>query len=408
MDREIVTSLDADAAEREDWILGDGIRIDVLGGLTLVGKSGSFAINAWAQAESPTVTIGAARRWLAIEFVHEQARPPDSPYLATAIEVSLRVSGDVIVWDGASWIPAAGTWMTFAQASSGIGSLPLGPTSVLIRMRTSDNRVAPKLSRIKIAVLCYFEHLEDYVWRSLLHRMKQEIRPVARVDATADGSDEVTPRNPEGYVIRSIDEARDVGTAASPSDPGPNLFASYDANTGVVTLSQAVAAGRIVRLWARHQVATTAVATSLDFYEANSAPAIGISNVVEVERGQLPDRSAINHHDSIGVIVPGPAMSDVTFDIEVTATKEWDLLQLKSELQRFFGEGSRLTSEATGEEFDMQVTSRWRSQAARGIRGLHRGSMSAQIVSALFFDRRSRIAYGVTGFATSPASNLEI
>ena len=34
MDREIVTSLDADATEREDWILGEGIRIDVLGGLT--------------------------------------------------------------------------------------------------------------------------------------------------------------------------------------------------------------------------------------------------------------------------------------------------------------------------------------------------------------------------------------
>lgn len=407
MDREIITSLDADAAERELWNLSGGLRIDALGGLTLVGKPGSYAINTWYQAESPTVSIGAAREWIAIEFVHEHKRPPDSPYLATEIEVRLRVSGALIEWDGAAWIPAVG-WMTFSQASSGIAELPLGPTSVVIRMRTSDARVAPTLSRIKLAVLCYFEHLEDYVWRSLLHRMKQEIRPVARIDATADGTNKVTPRNPESYAIKSIDEARDVGTAASPSEPGPNLFGSYDANTGIVTLSQNVTAGRIVRLWVRHQVATTAVATSLDFFEANSAPAIGISNVVEVERGQLPDRSAINHHDSIGIVVPGPAMSDVTFDIEVTAGKEWDLLQLKSELQRFFGEGSRLTSEAMGEEFDMQITNRWRSQAARGIRGLHRGSMAAQIVSALFFDRRSRIAYGVIGFATSPASNLEI
>jgi hypothetical protein len=362
--------------------------------LRLPGSSGSYEVDGTQYAATRITTPRAAGFWLAFQadIVHRRSPEGGADFVTSA---AFRVGNGVAWygWDGA-WI-ADGPWISAAVLSEHLSTFPIGPIGFQVRMSTSDERVAPVLQAIRLAIgfKPQYGPLDDYVWRSLLRSARANIRPIGRIDLKWPGGQIGDFSTIAPYVPTEGVAAHDVGDGSD--EEGVNVLAAYNPATKKVTLSGPVSAGRFVRFYFRHTPQFAAVSTSLDFAEANSSPSVTIRNVKLRDAGAGGSDQAINAHNGIGVFVPAPRLCDVTFDVELGAGREWDIAQLQEEAGRWLADGAKLISTGLDEAFDVRIESHFTAYDFTEIRGLRRGSLSAAVLSAVFFDRPHTPAYAV-------------
>ena len=407
--RVLIKRFDANEDERSRWILGS-LRLHIPGALepeayiTIPKEpSGLFPLAPNLSAETWTARPRAVKRWIAFEadIVHVTIPGETSP--VTSARFKLGDESSWYVWTGAAWVVDANAWNTEAEISENIATFPVAARSIRVRVNlaTTDVHHAPRLRTIKLAYEAAFDHMDDYLLRSLIRSMKT-IRPIGRAEGRAElNSNEFPVRLDSPYQIRGILAAFDI---TDDPDELENLYQSWSpdaasgparvSSSGMVTLSQVVSANHVVRVHFEHepQIAHT---TSTDYIEVNRSPSVSIIGVDEVDRGYGTEDHVINVHDGHGVKVLAPRQVDIRATLEVTAPKLWDVLAIGHELKRFFGSGAQLTSFAMDEQFSLWAHDPFSSQGTRGNRDLYRGSMSVTVQMAVLFERGHVDAYSV-------------
>lgn len=413
--RVLIKRFDADETERSRWIAGSlrlhppGIR-DAEGYITIPSEpSGLYPLAPNLSAETWTARPRAVKRWIAFEATVRHFKPPGEANYATSALFKLGDENSWYAWNGAAWIVDAITWNTEAEISAHIDSFPVTARSIRVKvnLRTSDERYAPQLTGIKIAYEAAFDHMDDYLLRSLVRSMKS-IRPIGRAEGSNTvNSNTIDVRLDGPYLIRGIYAAFDLNDDPDELEDIYSGWAASAANAGIVTLSKIVPANHVVRVHFEHEP-QIAHATSTDFVEVNRSPAVNIISVDEFDHGYGAEDHVINVHDGHGVKVLAPRQVDIMATLEITAGKLWDVLQIGNELKRFFGAGAQLTSFAMDEQFSLWAHDPFSSHGTRGNRDLYRGSMSVTIQMAVLFERAHVDAYSVKSLKVTGSANFEV
>lgn len=391
-----VKRFEAEEPQRSRWNLSGGLRlVPNMHFITL--PEGQLE----ATAATWVTTMHGASQWLAFQAdVTHRTSPEGGAELVTTAR--FRVSTDGAAWhgwDGVAWT-LGGPWNKPEEISEHLATWPVGPIAFQVKLATTDLAVTPLLHCIKLAVELQpqYNSLDDMIWRSLLRQARTSVRPIGRIDLKWPGGTEGTfsAREQDYRNIVGI-SAFDIGADATIVDPDEdqNLLASYDDNTKTITLSGAVAAGRFVRFYFRYSPLFAAVSTSIDYVEGTRAPSITFTNVRAERSGTLLADSAVNHHSGIGITVPAQPLKDLSFDIEISAGREYDMAQVQQAIGEWLVDGAKVRSRALDEIFDLQVVSHYSPKGFPDIRGLHRGSLRAEILSAVVLDRGASPAYGV-------------
>lgn len=345
----------------------------------------------------------AARSWLAFQADVTHRRSPDGgvEYVTSA---SFRV-GTLLLdeiqwygWDGLAWI-LDGPWTSEETISAHLATFPVGPIGFQVKLSTSDKRVSPVLKDICLAIglKLSYEPFTDYLYRSLVRAIKDTMtgaRPIGRIDLESTG-DEIQFGSDSPYRELVGHEAYDVGDGSA--EEQANLLLSYDQGTATITLSAPVASGNMVRFYFSHTPQVAATSTSLDFVEVNRTPSVTIKNVKQLDAGCGEADQVICKHNGIGVFVPAPRLVDIAFEVDFGTALEWDMNQLQAKVSTLFADGSKVRSTALDEYFDVRITTQFAAYGFTEIRPLHRGSLSAVILSTVFYDKPPRPAYAVKG-----------
>lgn len=415
-ERVLIKRFDADESERSRWDLGT-LRlvpprqgVDSQSYITIPSEpSGLYLLTPNLSAETWTAQPRAVKQWTGFQAEIRHVRIDNEQ--VTSARFKLGDESSWYWWNGAAWVVHASNWNTEAEISEHIDTFPVSARSIRVRVNlaTTDARVAPRLTSIKLSYRAVFDHIDDYIYRSLIRDINANLRIIGRMDTTMSAaSSSFTIRLGEPYRITGGLRAFDL--TADPNEL-VDLFDTWTPGAtqqqGTFTTISQVPAGHMVRFYFEH-AATIAHTTSADFYEVNAAPCINILQVEENDLGYGTDDHVINVHNQQGVKVLGPRIADITFNVEIITSKEWDMLQVSSELKRYFSTAQELTSLAMDEKFSLWVHEPFKSHGTRGIRDVYRGTMSVTIRMAVLFERGHRDAFGVQTFIVTGDANFEV
>lgn len=413
----LIKRFDADESERSRWVLGD-LRlypprngIDTKGYITLeAAPSGDFPLTPNLSAETWTTRPRAVKRWIAFQARAEHVKLPGESEPVTSARYKLGDEFQWYFWDGAAWIVDGSAWNTEAEISENIASFPVTARSLRIRvnLQTTNPKYAPRLFGINVAFEAAFDHMDDYVLRSLTRFLKT-IRPLGRVEVKAGDAGQVfTVRLDAPYTIR---DGSSAFTLLSDPDELNDIFDSWspgvNAQTGTLNTTEIVPGNRPVMFYFEHEP-IVAHTTGVDYFEANASPAIALTKIEETDRGYGADDHAINVHDQRGVKVFAPRQVDIVVSIEITTSKQWDIWQISKCLKELLATGAKLRSYAMDEEFSLWVHDPLESQGTRGNRDLYRATMGLTIQMAVLYERDHVEAFGVKAFKATGDANFEV
>lgn len=380
---------------------GPSVRMDPrLNFLQLAADStGAYPTTADLFAKTRLWAPATAKRWTQFEAVVTQA---ENELNQQVTDVKYRLSTDganQLWWNGAAWTAAApGQWNTEAEVANNIAALVTRSIQVIVNPSTTDKRFTPRLTAVKLGWDSDIVFDDEYIGRSLIPALREEIRPIAELaiqttasTTTADLNAIETP-----YDIQGIDSVYNTT-----DDPAKlvDLAVSYDAGTKIATFA-AVPAGKVVLI--RFTFApVVAIVTDQDFTELDKIPAITIESITESYSREIPiGESVINKSTGAGYQLVHGHQCDIDFLIRVTTDKEKDYNAVVEQLDRFFSE-RLLLARGQDELFRVRLTDDYNHQTAIGQGSLHTGRLRGRISNAVFYVRDAQPVHATTRFVVS-------
>jgi len=325
-------------------------------------------------------------------------------------DVQFRLSADGItdlIWDGAWLTAGVGDWNTEADIASNIATFPVTEQAiqVVVNLSTQLAVLTPEVDWVKLLYESDLEWQEDYVVRSLIPELRDQIRPIgeyaldlAAAAATIDLGAIETP-----YAIVGVDSAYNLT-----NDPKrlADIASAYDSGTKILTLtgSQALGEHVLVRFLYQPVVAFT---TSQDYTELAKVPAIVVEDVGLFSTHRIePGDHVINKSTGDGYQLTEGYHTDIEFQIRWVADKAKDEQRLADELKRFFANNKQLRSRGQDELFDLYVIDRYGQQTTPSQDELQSGRLRGRIVRAVFYAGDAKPVTGVKRFRAT-GGNVE-
>lgn len=374
-------------------------------------SAGTYPTTADLYAKTWVTTPERVKQWLGFEALI--AHPKDDlGQPLTSAGYRLSDGTDEYWWDGGAWVVNTTDWNTEAEVALNIASFPATARQlqVVINLVTTDETVTPELEAVKVLYSADIEHQEDYVYRSLVRLLRNEVRPIgdypialATTTDVIDMDDEYPLETP--YNVVGIDSVYDH---TSDPDHNTDLLLSYDAPTQVITLTSAVAAGNI--LWIRFiWEPEVAVTTAAEYTEVAKVPAIEISDVNLVDSAETgADDWVINKGDGSAVKVLGPLQADIEFTLRGLTDSARDQHRLADELKRFFRNNPIIKSVGMDEEFRLWLLTEYDMATVANRDEIQTGRLRGRIVKALFYERDAVDVYAVQAFHLTGDMNAVI
>jgi len=350
------------------------------------------------------------KQWLGFEaYVTHSYDDLGDP--VTSVGFRLGDGSDEYWWDGGAWVINTTDWNTEVEVAANISTFPVASEQlqVIINLKTTDQTVTPYVTAIKVLYSSDVEHEEDYIWRSLLHELRDQVRPIAdyaiSLASTTDTIDFDDYPLETPYNVVGIDA---VFNHTDDPEHQTDLFSSYDSGTKVITLSSAQAVGKIIwiRLFYEPEVAVT---TGQEYVEVAKVPALAlteISHINSAETGQ--DDWVVNKSDGTAVKVPAPRQCDIDIRMQLLTDKAKDQTRLADEMKRFFGSNPKLTSKGMDEEFRLWLLDEYEHTTEPSQSEIHAGQLRFRIVKALFFERPAQDVYAVERFNLTGHMNVVV
>lgn len=373
---------------------------------TLYSTELDLSVTSW------TTTPMSAMEWRGFEAEVTHVRDPDGTgTVVTSAGFRLRNASNQYWWDGSAWVVNNTDWNTEAEVAANIAAFPIATRTigVVVNLITTDARVTPTLQAVKVLYGSNHEPEEDYIIRSLIPYLKEGVRPIGRLNAqqvamgttfTLAAALVSTP-----YDVVDVDS---VFNETADPDMLTNLLASYNPTTRVITLSSSVAAGQNLRINFIYRP-LVARATSRDFDELNRVPAILIEEqrlLNKSERGGFD--TVMNRATGQGVKVYTPSQGDYELAVTVITDKLVDQARLAQETRRHIVANPLMNSRGLDEPTRVWLIDDGEAIGLSNPKDIHSSVLRIRIVGALFFERGSEPTTAVSGFGTSPDSNLNL
>lgn len=348
-------------------------------------SNGSFPTTANLFAKTRLTAPTTAKRWISF-----QADVKNKKVNQTVVtSVGYRLSPDGIAelwWNGAAWVAAAlGQWNTEAQVAANISAFVGRRIQVIVNLVTSNAEHTPEVYGVKILWESDIEFQQEYIARSLIPAMREEIRPIGELalNLTASTTTVDLDQIETPYEIMGLDSAYNL---TDDPDKLLDIGASYNTSTKVVTLTGALGAGKQLLIRFTYRPAIMII-QSQDYAELAKVPAICIESIVQDKRQTVePGPHVINKETGQGWQLKGGFQSDINFTVRFTADKARDLDALGDQVKQFFLD--RLLLARGQDEFVRLYTLEEYSHQPSALQSeLHSARLRARISNAVFYVR---------------------
>ncbi len=383
--RKLIKQFEFSEDNRRQIVLGTNVRLNPKENrLELVEGTLGFPTGPDLFARTRVTKPATAKRWIGFEAVDKHKKVNG----ATVTFIGYRLGNGLVEqwWNGSAWVTAsAGQWNTEAEVAANIAAFVGQSIQVIANLRTTDATQTPELYLVKLLYESDIEFEQEYIARSMLPAMREEVRPIAlypiEVGAPTSTIDLNAIETP--YNILDIDSVYNV--TADPDKLAP-LAATYDANTKIVTLG--APAGPCVLLVRFVYVPEIMIIRSQDYTELSKIPAVCIESIVQdthlpIEPGpSVCDRFG----DGAGWQLKEGFQANISFTVRFTTDKASDLDSLSDELKRFF-ENRLLRARGQDEFVRLQTFEEYSHQPSALQSELHSARLRARIFNAVFYVR---------------------
>jgi len=339
-----------------------------------------------------------ARQWLGFEVsaVHEENEEGE---VTTSLGFRLSDGTDEFIWDGANWAEEDDDWNTEAEIASHISSFPIGDKKiqVVVNLKTTDERHTPKVYSIKILYSsdCLFQ--EDIVFRSLVRKLKESVRPLGRhVFTTTSTLTSVllksTHKMDTPYNVVLVE-----GVYNHTDDPDhlTNLATTFNPSTGVVTLGSTFPTNHILWLDFRWEPEVS-VTTSQDFSEVAKVPALVLDTINLVDCNELSQYdSVINRSTGSGWKIFPPMRGSLEISLRMLTDKATDQLRLADELKKFFMLNPTIRSFGLDEDYRLWLIDEYKQDSGMDRNDVLSGRMMFRVVDVLFYMKEAVAVHGI-------------
>lgn len=242
----------------------------------------------------------------------------------TSIGIRLFDGTDEWWWNGAVWAssPAVGEWNTAAEINTNISTYDVSTTrtlGVVVNLVTTDDKITPTVSAVKVLWKGSFLWLEDLMIDSLVGMFQDELKfdfnlglpPLPSASASIDLNDYSDDASGD------LEYSDAIAVYDHDADPNKkvNLLDSYNSGTKVLTLTSAIPLGNrpLLRMQAKVNCAWD---THRDFEPIGKLPQLILRNSESISSAPYPSAfgDGIVREDT-GVAVEIPPPYRMTFQV---------------------------------------------------------------------------------------------
>ncbi len=354
--------------------------------------NGDYPLTGSHYVVSELYTPRAVRQWLGfqVDITHKMETPEIQ---LTGDGYRLGDGTSQYYWNGSAWTATTTLWSTEAEIAANIGTFPVTARQILVvvRLTTTDRRYTPVLTAVRIAWKGKVEAFEDIVYRSLVPLMRT-------VRSTADFAIKVgipgglsldvkTPVTASGLGFEIMDVDGVFNNNLDP-DHYTNLLSSYNATTGIATLSTAVPVGQfaVCRLVVRPQVSI--LSTSQDYIEVEKTPALQIKDIQSVDSQPLSAYSGVTNKATGDIIlIPPPYRFNLRFTMIALTPGGVDLMRILRAVVNLVENTQTILSTATGERYRFWMIDEFSNTTTPQDNNLHSSQAMFEIRDILSFER---------------------
>lgn len=384
--------------EAASLVIGAGVELargDVAT-LTRDAVTGHFPTVAGGAAELQIATRlfrpATCQGWLMIESDIEHARDPaDLTNYATTARFRINNGTVDLWWDGAGWVAATlvTEWNTEAEVNANLAALPFTARQIriVVNLRTTDRRVAPRLRGIKLLWRTDVAWEEDAIYRTILREMRAGLRSTGRLRHTLAATGTTfdlhwrvletstvptgAARLEGGYDVVGIESIHDLT-----NDPNRlvNLASTFtpltsmSATIGLASSTPANAVLDVVFIYAP----SVALERSRDDDDVDRTPGIVITSVTHENEGRRVqgDDFIVDRATGAGVRVPFPRQGDIRFGFTIQAENKADRARLSDEVRRFFEATPLIRSAGLDRSYTVQLVDDFTSARVPALEGV--------------------------------------
>jgi hypothetical protein len=344
-------------------------------------------------------TPARAKKWLMFEAIVRN-KVDFHNQLVTAVQYRLSADGvSQLWWNGTAWVaPVAGQWNSEADISTNLSSFPIATRSlqIVVNLSTTDPNQTPEVFRLKVLYASDIEFQEEYVARSLIPAMRNEIHPITDyvISSAAGQTSAALTGVEETYDIVGVDSVFN-----STTDPYQlnNIFSSYNPTTKLVTWTGSPSFGD--KIWIKFSYTPKMIlAQSQDFTELSKIPCILIESVDSGKETKINKAEwVIDRATNAGFRLADGFQVDLDITMKLTADKLKDLDRMADQAKAFFKD-RLLTSVGQDEEFRLYTISEYTQALSETQSELHSARLRARICNAVFYPNDAKPVHGVKRF----------
>ena len=369
--------------------------------------------------ETPLIEPNAVKTWLLFEPIFESEQGTLDLPDGTSLGFKVKTSGDDYYWDGADWVVAGlSNWNTEAEIRINISTFPIvtiGNKKIgfIINLKTTDKKVTPKVSELKLLGQFDIEYFDDLVYDSLIRLLNTDFRSTSVVRFNT-GSSSISSINlatileNKGYNIFDVES---VYNLTDDSLKLTNLHSSYALGTvkqdghtfeaGTETFNASIPANKLVDIKFNY-VPEISVKVNQDYFETPAYPHIVFTRIKTVDKTGFIMRATNSvtqdfirdkENDS-AVVHDSPSQNSYRFDF-MLYTAEIDQFTLTDAIRRFFAQTKKLITWGLANTHNLIIVDEIDTvgnslDAGNDSSGTNLSKGTFDIQGVLFFDKQSK------------------
>lgn len=369
-----------------------------IGGPTVV--NGAFPTTANLHARTRLTTPTACRKWRGFFAILKNAKDPSGALLT---DVRFRLNDGAIdrYWNGGAnaWVPSApNNWNTEQEVADNIDRWPSQSLQVVINLSTTRADVTPYVDEVRLAYETDLVFLEDYVVRSFMADLRENIRARSTLQVNSTGQTTINLNTLQApYDVVGVDAV--FNDTSDPTHFNP-IAATFDVNTKLLSIPAQPSGDRITVnfLW-RPDVA---LRKSQDFTEIAKIPVIVVDGTdLTNEREVRPRPYVINKATGAGWAFEEGYQADIRLPLLYMTGSARDLHALSEELGRYFANTNLLLARGQDEGYPYRVGPVFSDASVPTQKEVHSARLMVHVMNAVFYPEDAKPITGVLRFSVT-------
>jgi len=372
--------------------------------LTPIGgvvNEGPYPTDPDLHARTRLTTPEACRKWSGFFAILKNAKGSDGALL-TDVRFRLNDGVNDRYWNGGAnaWVIAApNNWNTEQEVADNIGAWPSQSLQVVINLTTTNESVTPFVEEIRLLYDTDLVFLEDYVVRSFIADLRENLRPVSvmKVDSTGQTTIDLNALQAPFDVV-GIDAV--YNDTQDPTHFAPLAGTAYDVNTKLLSIPTQPNGERITVqfIWRPNVV----IRQSQDFVEIGKIPVIVVDDTTILNERVIRNRPyVINKGTGDGFVFEEGFQADIRLPLLYMTGGGRDLHALAEELAHYFAITNLLRARGQDDFFPYRIEGSFNDSSTPSQKELHSARLTVHVQNAVFYPEDARPITGVLRFSVT-------